>query len=59
MREVRYTIRGKVSYLEHLGENVILHGGIMHPNRSSTDFDTIQDEVVMLPPNLIHMEIYH
>lgn len=46
------TVQGKPSYLEHLGKYVLLHGGIVYPDGSSADLDTIQDEVVVLSPDL-------
>lgn len=42
------------SHLENVGEYVILQGGIVHPDRAASDFCTIQDEIVMLSPNLRH-----
>lgn len=35
-----------------MGKDILLHAGIVYPNRTAADFNAIQNKVVMLSPNL-------
>jgi len=40
------------THLQDLSENVLLHGCIVHSDRASSNFDPIQDKIIMLSADL-------
>ena len=44
------------THLQYTREDVLLHCGIMDPDRTATNFDAVQHEVVVLSSHLMEID---
>ena len=48
----RQTNRRRTANLQNITEDIILHIGVMNPNRAAADFDSVEHKIVMLTSDL-------
>jgi len=50
--KIKDILKDKKIYLKDIGKYVFLHDRVVNPDRSAADLHPIQNQVIMLSPNL-------